>query len=80
LSDEKISSAILKRLDALSLNVVSDVLALTFIDLDGDKYSVVEHYHSPQGRGVTYKRYTVNSPDEYISKGGIVFHCYDLED
>jgi len=70
--------ALLKRLDALSVNVVSDVPYMTFIEQEGDKFSVVEQYSSPWGGKC--KRFIFDSPDEYISKGGIVFHCYGFED
>lgn len=78
---KRISNAILKRLDNLSGKVLSgDVPALTFIDRaeDGNGFSVCEHYYSP--RGNEYKRFTINSPEEYKSKGGVVFHAYDLDD
>jgi hypothetical protein len=76
---KRINAAILKRLDALTLNTAPDAPDITFIDRDGDVFSVVEHHYSP--RGNKYERFTVNSPDEYIAKGGIVFlNDLDWED
>jgi len=66
-----ITKTLWKRLDALSVNVVSDVPYMTFIDQEGGKFSVIEYYSSPWGD--RYRRFTLNSPDEYIPKGGIVF-------
>jgi len=66
---KKISNAILKRLDALSDKVVSTP-AVTFIKHDGGVCNVVEHYYS--SRGNIYRHLTVASPDDYVSKGGLV--------
>ena len=74
---KKISGAILKRLDALNNKKLSDVPAIVFISPNGEVYKVVEHYYSPQGN--RYRRFTVNSPDEYVSKGGIIL-IDDIED
>ena len=68
---------ILKRLEALNIGAVSDVPELTFIEEDGDKYSVVEHYLSP--RKIKYVQLTVDKPDDYEPKGGIIYHGYGLE-
>jgi len=68
--------AILKRLNALMLNIPSNTPNMTFITEDGDKFKVIEHYFARTNR---YNEFFINSPDEYIDKGGIIFHEYGFE-
>ncbi|GHV18508.1 hypothetical protein FACS18949_04590 [Clostridia bacterium] len=74
----KINGAVLKRLDALTAAPTDDAPDITLIDRDSKGLSIDERYHLPGG--VKYRRFTVNTLDEYTPRGGVVLHKYDLQD